>query len=147
MKPYPSVFLEILRIGAALGVVCAHFGQTKFSPDHSHFASIGRLLVVIFFILSGYIIAFRSARCTSFEDYALARVSRLISCLWPCLIISAMLLWLGVAINPDFYSEFSRGHEAIRFLLIATFLNESWWLSAAPPTNSPPWSLAYEFWY
>jgi peptidoglycan/LPS O-acetylase OafA/YrhL len=148
MNPATSLFLDLLRVFAAVGVVLVHTGTTRFSPVLALDPAVGHYCVVVFFVLSGYVIAHATfSRPQTVASYAIARLARLYSVLLPALLISAALLIAGRAINPAFYASFDRGHEPLRFGLSLVFLNESWSLSAAPPTNSPLWSLAYEFWY
>jgi peptidoglycan/LPS O-acetylase OafA/YrhL len=143
-----SLFLDFLRVVAAFGVVLVHTGSTGFSHLISIDPAYGLGFVVIFFVLSGYVISFSvsKARVTA-HSYAIARLSRLYSVLIPALAVTALLVALGRHFNPPFYASLNRGREPLRFLLSALFLQESWNLSAAPPTNIPLWSLAYEFWY
>lgn len=148
MNPATSLALDLLRVFAAVGVVLVHTGTTHFSPIFALDPIVGHNCVVVFFVLSGYVIAHSTlSRPQTVASYAIARLARLYSVLLPALLISAALLIAGRAINPAFYAPYDRGHEPLRFGLSLVFLNESWRLSAAPPTNSPLWSLAYEFWY
>lgn len=148
MAPTVSCFLNLLRFGSAVGVVLVHMGTTGFSTFPGLPLRFGHLCVVVFFVLSGYVIAYTTAaRKRSGLDYAIARLSRIYSVLLPALLISALLLVVGRALAADYYQRFDRGHEVLRFALSLANLQESWWFSAAPPTNSPLWSLAYEFWF
>lgn len=148
MNPAISTTLNVLRALSALGVVFVHMGTTGFSSFPALPPQFGHFCVVIFFILSGYVIAYTTAaRHRSGADYAVARLSRIYSVLLPALALSAGLLVLGRTLDPEFYQRFDRGHEPLRFALSFLNLQETWWLSAAPPTNSPLWSLAYEFWF
>ncbi|MEO6569759.1 MAG: acyltransferase [Opitutaceae bacterium] len=148
MSPAISLFLDFLRVFAAVGVVLVHSGTTQFAPKWSIDPNAGHHYVVIFFVLSGYVIAHGSySRQQSAKEYAIARIARLYSVLLPALLVTAVLLSIGRPINPSFYAAFDRGHEPVRFALSLGFINEIWWVSAAPPTNLPLWSLSYEFWY
>jgi peptidoglycan/LPS O-acetylase OafA/YrhL len=143
-----SLFLDLLRVGAAMGVVFVHTGLTGFSRTVSVDQAFGLSFVVVFFVLSGYVISHSvDKRSMSARTYAIARLSRLYSVLIPALALTALLLVVGRSLNPAYYASFSRGREMLRFGLSTVYLQESWNLSAAPPTNSPLWSLAYEFWY
>jgi peptidoglycan/LPS O-acetylase OafA/YrhL len=148
MTSATSLFLDFLRVVAAFGVVLVHTAITQFSPVFALGPDYGHRFVIVFFVLSGYVISFSTfSRAQTAQNYAIARLSRLYSVLVPALLISAILLLIGRSINPDFYARLSRGHEVLRFGLSLTFFNEMWAFSAAPPTNTPLWSLAYEFWY
>ena len=148
MNPAVSNFLNLLRFLSAVGVVLVHMGTTGFSSFPGIPVRFGHFCVIIFFVLSGYVIAYTTAaRHRSGVDYAIARLSRIYSVLVPALVLTGLLLLLGRSLSADFYHRFDRGHELVRFALSLGNLQESWWLSAAPPTNSPLWSLAYEFWF
>lgn len=105
--------------------------------------------VVVFFVLSGYVIAFstlsRSAR--TLREYAVARLSRLYSVVAPALLLTIALQVVGNALAPEAYAKASRGADAMRYALAAVFMQSAWTMSASPPTNGPLWSLSYEAWY
>ncbi len=104
--------------------------------------------VIIFFVLSGYLISFTTiGRGRTWRQYVSARLARLYSVAIPALVLTALLWLVGSKIAPDHYAMFDRGHGFVRLALTTFFLNESWFFSAAPPTNMPFWSLSYEFWY
>ncbi len=148
MAPNVSCFLNLVRFFSALLVVVAHFGTTGYSDWFLLSHRVGHFSVIVFFVLSGYVISYTTvARRRSGRDYVIARLSRIYSVLVPALLLTAVLLLVGRAIDPGYYHRFDRGHEAVRFGLSLLNLQESWWLSAAPPTNQPLWSLAYEFWF
>ena len=146
-----SIFLDVLRLGAALTVLLVHAHNMWFpwkahnpsSPgDASHTA------VVIFFVLSGYVIAYTtSSNNRGPLHYAQARLSRLYSVVIPALLLTAMVEMLIQSGSLELRSEFTRGLSWPRYLLTAGFLNEIWFFSAAPPLNGPLWSLSFEFWY
>lgn len=148
MAPNVSCFLNLLRFISALVVVVAHFGTTGYSDWFLLSHRVGHFSVIVFFVLSGYVISYTTvARRRSGTDYVIARLSRIYSVLVPALLLTAVLLVVGRSLDPAYYHRFDRGHEAVRFGLSLLNLQESWWLSAAPPTNQPLWSLAYEFWF
>ncbi|OOQ57073.1 acyltransferase family protein [Mucilaginibacter pedocola] len=146
-----SVFLDALRIGAALTVLYIHafdrwFPTKAHSPgepgEPSHAA------VVIFFVLSGYVIAHTTiSRNRGALLYAQARLSRLTSIVIPALLITAVIAVIVKQANPELYAAHSRGYEWVRYLASGLFVNELWLFSAAPPLNGSLWSLSFEFWY
>lgn len=149
IKPFTSFALDVLRVGAALGVVISHLGLTKLVPDFRF--SNGHLFVVCFFVLSGFVIVATSdpQRMTPPRYFSL-RLARLWTVALPCLACTLILEILGRHFAPDHYALFSRGSGAgnlARYGLTAFFLNESGFWSAGPPSNSPVWSLPYEAWY
>ena len=148
MRKATSLYLDILRVTAALVVFAGHCTQLWYPEVFGYMMKAGHDAVVVFFVLSGYVIAYSTlSKARGVKSYVLARLSRLYSVVLPALALTALLLVIGQAINPAYYAEFSRGYEGRRFFLSAFFLQESWRLSASPPTNAPLWSLGYEFWY
>lgn len=148
MSPNVSCFLNLLRFLSAVVVVIAHFETTGYSSFVRLSHRVGHFSVIVFFVLSGYVISYTTmARRRSGTEYVIARLSRIYSVLVPALAITAALYYLGRTLNPDYYHRFERGHDLLRLVLSVLNLQEAWWLSAAPPTNLPLWSLAYEFWF
>ncbi|MBO2008115.1 acyltransferase family protein [Hymenobacter negativus] len=150
MSASTSVGLDVLRIVAALVVVVFHAsGQwlTSYPAAHSALGKMSHAAVVIFFVISGYVIAFTTATNNrGARRYAVARLSRLYAVLVPALLLTALV---EVVVHGDaaLTARYVREHAGLRYVMSALFLNESGSLSAAPPLNSPLWSLSYEFWY
>ncbi|UFH53108.1 acyltransferase [Spirosoma sp. KNUC1025] len=146
----PSVYLDTLRIAAALTVVLVH-GQILLyhNADPLHVGyDISHAAVIVFFALSGFVIAHTtSTNNRGQKQYAQARLSRLYSVVLPALVLTALIQGFVHAVNPELSSEFSRGASWPRYILSATFTNELWWISAGPMINGVVWSLSYEFWY
>ncbi|MDB5138672.1 MAG: hypothetical protein JWR12_588 [Mucilaginibacter sp.] len=118
------------------------------SGSYSKNIDLGHVAVVVFFVLSGYVIAYTTiTNNRGYFHYITARLSRLYSIVIPALIITLIIELFVWHINPSLHAEYSRGSPWLRYILSALFLNESWLLSAAPPFNGPLWSLGFEFWY
>ena len=156
MPLHLSLYLDAIRVLAAVVVFLGHFSQGWLGGGlfwqaqvHAHTA------VLVFFVLSGYVIAFTAdTKERTLNDYAVARLSRLLSVVLPALLLSAALLFAGEALNPAHYAELARrGHGHTQTSLIGQFfaglffLSESWALHVRVLSNTPYWSLAYEFWY
>ena len=58
MKPSVSAYLDILRILAALTVFMAHFSYDRFGNIFMVFRPYAHQAVIVFFVLSGYVIAY-----------------------------------------------------------------------------------------
>jgi peptidoglycan/LPS O-acetylase OafA/YrhL len=105
----------------------------------------------VFFVLSGFVIAsVTETRERRLEDYALSRVARLYSVIIPAFILTALLDWLGTAMDPTLYGpewDPMMAHPALGYALSAVFLGESWTVAVRPGSNTPFWSLNYEAWY
>lgn len=102
----------------------------------------------MFFVLSGFVIAYTATQKNKGGmQYLQARFSRLYSVVIPALLITGIIQFTVHHLNVDLYSHFTRGLSFPRYLMSSLFVNEIWFLSAAPPINGPLWSLSYEFWY
>ena len=149
MSRATSFFLDLLRLLAA-GAVFAYHCILFWYPAYvgGMVGDVGHRAVVVFFVLSGYVIAFSTFRKpTRARDYVAARLSRLYSVVLPALVLTAVLQVVGTRFNPAFYASFERGHDVLRYLLASVFLQSVWTTNTSPPTNGPFWSLGYEFWY
>ena len=151
MSPALSVYLDLLRVVAASWVALSHFNSWGLAP-----AALAALLpreghdaVIIFFVLSGFVIAHSQARKRSgLRGYAVDRASRLYSVVLPILIGSFVVDALGAWHDPQAYA----GHYVLAkpWLYIPfhlAFLGETWTLREVPPSIPQYWSLAYEAWY
>nr|WP_293834710.1 acyltransferase [uncultured Arsenicibacter sp.] len=141
-----SLALDFLRIFAAITVLIVHVSFLWFDSKVNF--EIGHLAVIVFFVLSGFIIAYTiSNNLQTFDTYLVLRVSRLMSIALPAIFITALIeIYLSFQ-GGSIIAMYTRGNSFIRYLLSAVFLNEIWFISAAPPINTPLWSLSYEFWY
>lgn len=92
MTKLKSVFLDLCRLMAALIVVYGH-GMDFFFPNHNKaphlLYNIAHLAVVIFFVLSGYVIGFTTnSNNRGVFKYSVARLSRLTSIVIPALLFT-----------------------------------------------------------
>jgi peptidoglycan/LPS O-acetylase OafA/YrhL len=178
----PSVHLDALRGFAAFAVLLNHM-RDAFFVDYDALArhnpltaaaylvaSLGHQAVIVFFVLSGYLVGgsvLRSVRTGSWSwrAYLLARMSRLYVVLLPALLLGGALDWLGMhtAGTEAVYS----GNSGMHALTINVHSTLTWPILAANglflqtiklpglghhpvPTfgsNGALWSLSYEFWY
>lgn len=148
-----SVYLDLLRFLAALAVFILHASFHRFSgglPGLWHLAVLGNDAVMLFFVLSGFVIAHAGARdAGDGRAYLAARLARLWSVCIPALLLTALLDGAGMQLAPERYRFDWYGYDwpALRLLASALFLNELWFLSVQPFSNTPYWSIGYEFWY
>jgi peptidoglycan/LPS O-acetylase OafA/YrhL len=147
-----SLYLDGLRFAAAFTVFLSHYAVGRISGGvFWPVADYGRTSVLVFFVLSGFVIAWvTETRERSLDDYCLARVARLYSVIIPAFIVTAILDYLGDAVDPRLYGPewgHSTTHPVLGFALSAVFLGESWTLEVLPGFNLPFWSLNYEAWY
>lgn len=150
LKPALSAYLDLLRFVAAFSVLLGHMDQDGLALDWMPLARYSHDAVIIFFVLSGFIIYFSTtSRASTWQQYAVARLSRIYSVALPALLLSVLLaLWLAQqpGFDParfDNYTPPSLWHTFSSLL----FLNESWLNEADVTLNTPYWSLCYEVWY
>jgi peptidoglycan/LPS O-acetylase OafA/YrhL len=168
--------LDAARAGAALLVLIHHvrnllfvdYGSIGSHPNlllSASYAltSLGREAVMVFFVLSGFLIATAIGSAVasggwSLWTYALRRVTRLWVVLLPALLLTVVLdrsaiAWLPggrLYVHPpagEAVLSYSAASNDSPLVLLGNvvFLQE---IVVAPyGSNSPLWSLAYEFWY
>ena len=145
-----SLWLDVLRAGATLLVVFSHFAYPRFS--HGTFQwmrdyNFGSDAVVVFFVVSGFVIAFAAGRDQDANTYAFNRLTRLWSVLLPALALTIIFDRIGIAIDPTAYPRgFYEAHSVTdMFLRGASFSNEFGGLGRMRlGSNGPLWSLSYE---
>ncbi|MRW93538.1 acyltransferase family protein [Duganella sp. FT80W] len=144
-----SIYLDVVRIVSALMVVLYHSNLRLLSgaviPLHDH----GHAAVIVFFVLSGYVIAHITAsRENTPLEYWSSRLARFYSLALPAVLLTPLLDQIGIAMDPRFYEgATTHGQAWLRILTSLTFTNEVWTLSIMSFSNVPYWSLCYEFWY
>jgi peptidoglycan/LPS O-acetylase OafA/YrhL len=147
-----SLYLDLLRVMAALQVVLFHIGKVDAAGlGLTPLTLWGHEAVIIFFVLSGFVVSHAAAtNDTTFQRYAASRFSRLYSVIIPCLFLTVVCDSIGMRLLPEIYDTagFSHNGDApfARLLLTLLMLNESWG-SIRFFSNVPFWSLCYEFWY
>lgn len=146
-----SLIFDSLRLAAALTVAYYHCFLLWF-PTVNHFQKIfselAHFSVIIFFVLSGYLIGYTTTNNNrGLKKYLVARFSRLYSVLIPVLVIMFGIEQLMILIDYDSISSITRGLSLPRYFISGLYLNEIWFFSAAPALNAPLWSLSFEFWF
>ncbi len=151
MTPAVSLYLDLVRFFAAFVVLLSHFGYTRISGGgYLVFRGFGSDAVVLFFVLSGYVIAYVAAqREQNLRDYTVSRLARLYSVALPALVVTVVLDQIGQRIDPGLYNGWWYAEDGPlgRFLANLFFVNQLWFNSVRPFSNGPYWSLGYEFWY
>ena len=156
MPPALSCHLDLVRFVAALAVLLAHLALPPFS-DNALWWPLGRYgeaAVAVFFVLSGYVIAYVSQeRETDGRRFASGRFSRLMSVALPALLVTAASDALVAFLQPAFYARPDVGGTGglwSGYLASLLFINE-WrifgWGAVFPGSNSPWWSLSFEATY
>src|SRR5438128_9706281 len=136
-----SLYLDALRFGAALTVFVSHYSTGRISGGLFWQFDGGRTAVLVFFVLSGFVIAWvTETRERTFEEYTLSRLARLYSVIIPVFIVTAVLDHLAIAIDPGLYGPelgLSWAQKLLGYALSAVFLGESWMLRMLPGSNIP----------
>ncbi len=170
-----SEHLDALRGVAAILVLFGHLRNIFFVDYHeilhSNFlvsaiyflTSLGHQSVVVFFVLSGFLISsnvlnmVRSEKWT-WGKYLVNRSARLLIVLVPALVLCAALDGIGISIfgTKSIYGGESLGASSVDFRAIDrsnihTFIGNALFLQGIAVksfgSDSPLWSLSYEFWY
>ena len=151
MNRATSIYLDLVRLLAAVAVLLTHLAYPRFSGGLLlPLRTYGNDAVMVFFVLSGYVIAYTAAtRDLDVRTYLLNRCARLYSVAVPAIVLTIVLDQSGRLLDPDLYNGFWYQHEQPfwRVLTALTFTNELWFKSWRLFTNGPYWSLGYEFWY
>ena len=115
------------------------------------FGPYGPEAVNIFFVLSGFVIAYvADTREQSARSYAISRAARIYSVAIPALVVTFILDAFGRAHRPWLYNASWHyvWHGRISQIAHAlTFLNQVWSNNLPPGSDFPYWSLGYEVWY
>ncbi|MEM9432581.1 MAG: acyltransferase [Pseudomonadota bacterium] len=151
MRPGFSLWLDVLRVAAAFVVLLGHFAHTRFTRgDYAILREINIAsdAVIVFFVLSGVVIAYAGERDGTLSRFAFNRLTRLFTVLVPALILTWVFDGIGTRIDPSAYQyPFYQSHDATSFFLRGlTFSNEwSGYLDRVRlGSNGPLWSLSYE---
>lgn len=151
MKRGLSLYLDVVRVTAALVVVVTHLAYAELSGGMlAPWRLVGNDAVMVFFVLSGFVIAYVSEEKEhSLREYSISRLARLWSVAVPALILTIVLDQLGRTINPAAYAAwwYQADDPVHRIISALTFTNEIWFSSVRPFSNGPYWSLGYEAWY
>jgi peptidoglycan/LPS O-acetylase OafA/YrhL len=155
MTPVFSVYLDLVRAAAALMVLLYHASNDEFGGrwlKHA-FSHTGTPGVIIFFVLSGFVISWTAAtKEKDFKVFIINRLARLWSVAIPALALTYIADRIGYAIYPQIYSVIENWTSLIaqpsnQLMASSVFLNQVWFLDVRPLSNNPFWSLSYEWWY
>ena len=148
-----SIYLDFVRFMTALTVFVVHANYQRFTgglPVLGHLKDLGNDAVMVFFVLSGFVIAHVAAKKeATWQEYAASRLARLYSVVVPALILTLTLDAAGSMLDPSLYSGrwYEYDQPLQRVLAGLTFSNELWFSYTRPFSNGPFWSLGYEPWY
>lgn len=153
MNKFVSIYLDIVRFLAAVTVFFVHANYDRFTsnlPVVWRLKDFGNDAVMVFFVLSGVVIAYVvDQKEKTLKDYAASRLARLYSVVVPALMLTFVIDHIGAYVAFDMYDGwwFQADRPLWRFASNLFFVNELWFTSIRPFSNGPFWSLGYEFWY
>lgn len=145
-RPF-SVYLDLVRFGAACLVYLWHSNMRLLVNDILPASHYGHSSVIVFFVLSGFVIAYvTDTKEKTWVDYSASRLSRLGSVVVPTLLLTPLLDAAGRSLYPALY-DWPFDRFALRLAGCGLMLNEAWFVSITFFSNVPYWSIAFEFWY
>lgn len=161
IPPRLSVYLDLIRFLAAGAVFLDHltsypFSKTTKGPREGAelVGSYGTAAVVIFFVLSGFVIAHVAyTRENTGRAFAISRLSRLYSVVLPALVLTFAFDTTGHWLNPGFYAVqkvFWTSPSIQGYWSSLIFINEFsifHFNEVVPGSNAPFWSLSFEATY
>jgi peptidoglycan/LPS O-acetylase OafA/YrhL len=152
MRKETSIYLDAVRFLAALTVFIGHVSGRRLTGGFLwHVSAFMDISVIIFFVLSGFVIAFvLDTKERTASEYAINRVARIYSVALPALLLTFTLDSIGRHLRPELYNAswgFSSQHVWWQYLSGFTFTNQLWWTETNPGSLMPYWSLGYEVWY
>ena len=142
-----SVYLDLVRFLAACLVYVYHSNQRWLVEPLLPASHYGHTSVIVFFVLSGYVIAYVTAtKERDWQSYAASRLSRVYSVAIPAIVLTLALDWAGRHLLPATYG-YPFDWFAPRILGSLLMANEVWFVSITSFSNVPYWSICYEAWY
>ncbi|MCC6531365.1 MAG: acyltransferase [Burkholderiales bacterium] len=142
-----SLYLDIVRFSAACLVYLSHSNKRWLVDDPLPASGHAHAAVIVFFVLSGYVIAYvTDVKERVWHDYLAARLSRIYSVALPAVFLTIALDAAGRTLYPDIYG-YPFDQFATRISSSLLFLNEVWFVSITSFSNVPYWSVCYELWY
>jgi peptidoglycan/LPS O-acetylase OafA/YrhL len=158
MKKGTSLYLDLVRFSAALMVFLEHFREHtkhgfgffwKLHPFwYSHSNPFSQTAVIVFFVLSGYVIAHVMAtREGTPLEYAASRFARLYSVVVPAVLLTAACNYLIALRYPHAFEGFqSQGAVGVGLCYLGNlfFVNEFWLWPPLDLPNAPFWTMPFE---
>jgi len=146
-KPF-SVYLDLVRFVAACFVYLYHSNQRWLVEPLLPAAHYGHTAVIVFFVLSGFVIAFvTDTKERDWASYTASRLSRVYSVAVPAVALTLLLDWA----TRQFFVPGGHGYPwdqfAVRTAASLAMANEVWFVSITSFSNVPYWSICYEAWY
>jgi peptidoglycan/LPS O-acetylase OafA/YrhL len=146
-----SVYLDLLRLVAALAVFLGHTRSLIMPGMPVIIGAQAAESVAVFFVLSGFVIGYvAETKETGWRSYAIARASRMYSVAVLSIVVTFAADAIGSRGNADLYQSFDSFNQQTSLtdvLSYLTFTNEIWFRAVVVGSNQPFWSLGYEVAY
>ncbi|MCX7567993.1 acyltransferase [Sulfitobacter sp. F26169L] len=145
-----SIWLDALRVWATIIVVLSHVAYPRFTRGDYIFMrdlNLGSDSVIVFFVISGLVIAYAAGRDNKLSTYTFNRATRLLSVLVPALLLTFAFDQIGRNIGPEAYNTgFYNPLPLGEMLLRGVTMSNEWGAfdRVRLGTNGPLWSLSYE---
>lgn len=143
-----SVYLDFLRFAAAMAVFFSHASEAAYtSLMPAMLSDFGHDGVIIFFVLSGFVIAYVSERKEhTWRDFGLSRAARIYSVAVPAIALTIVLDAARTSMVPTLHIY--QFHELGFYIPYWLAFGTDWWFfNETMLSNGPFWSLSYEVWY
>lgn len=151
MNRETSTYLDLCRFTAACIVLSVHsFGEAITGGFLWQLGAYGQTAVMIFFVLSGYVISYVSDQKEhSLTAFMTARFARLYSVVVPALILTAICNYLGNQYGQAAYFGPWQVHDdSVQRSFVTLFMLQDIWSQQYNPTNNGAfWSISFEFFY
>lgn len=145
-----SIWLDALRVWATIVVVISHVAYPRFTRGDYIFIrelNLGSDGVIVFFVISGMVIAYAAGRDKKLSTYAFNRITRLLSVLLPALLLTFLFDQIGKSVGPAAYDNYFYNPAPLCELLLRGLTMSNEWGSLDRirlGSNGPLWSLSYE---
>ncbi len=145
-----SIWLDTLRVFATLLVLISHLAYPRFTQGELIFIrewNLGSDAVILFFVVSGFVIAYASDRDKTLGVYSFNRLSRLWIVMLPALLLTFVFDRFGYALSPQAYpGTFFQPLGLWDMLARGLSFSNEWAVMERVRlgTNGPLWSLSYE---
>lgn len=145
-----STALDVLRVAAALTVFLHHCNFLGLDDGWLNWVrrDVGHSAVVIFFVLSGYVIAATLRPGETLWNYAARRAARVYSVAIPAIVLTVAIDMTMTSWHmPPPHSAYELDKLWVYVPLAFTFASSLWAWGLPVFSNDPYWSLCYEVWY
>jgi peptidoglycan/LPS O-acetylase OafA/YrhL len=149
-----SLYLDFMRLMAAFMVFLGHAHTILMSKlPSSFFFGQAREAVALFFVLSGFVIAYVThEKELDWKSYALARAARIYSVAIPAILLTFVLDYLALAIggqggmSNNALSDLGlyQPESLVSLVRSLSFTNQLWFDHIVFGSNEPYWSLGFE---